>query len=192
MRFLNSGFFTKLLAPDPIKSCSLGRFEFGRICCGDIRLPVISSSMGHNSLWPLTLRSRDTLELRLTGVISTRERNYYFKKISRLCYCLKSNNHQKLPKCNNYYIVFFVFCLTLFLTQVFLIDSPMLKALRGQFQIWITLSKFDQIWQRVPVLWIRIRSDPKLFAGSETGSGSVIINFGSRSYELQFLVTKIA
>jgi len=42
----------------------------------------------------------------------------------------------------------------------------------------------------VPVLWIRIRSDPKLFAGS--GAGSVIINFGSGSYELQFLVTKIA
>ena len=38
------------------------------------------------------------------------------------------------------------------------------------------------------VLWIRIRSDPKLFAGS----GSVMINFGSGSDELQFLVTKIA
>ena len=33
--------------------------------------------------------------------------------------------------------------------------------------------------------------DPQLFAGSETGSGSVIINFGSGSYELQFLVTKM-
>ena len=40
------------------------------------------------------------------------------------------------------------------------------------------------------VLWIRIRSDPKLFAGS--GSGSVIIKFGSGSDELQFLMTKIA
>ena len=38
------------------------------------------------------------------------------------------------------------------------------------------------------VLWIRIRLDPKLFAGS----GSVIINFGSGSDELQFFVTKIA
>jgi len=38
------------------------------------------------------------------------------------------------------------------------------------------------------VLWIRIRLHPKLFAGS----GSVIITFGSGSYELQFLVTKIA
>ena len=44
------------------------------------------------------------------------------------------------------------------------------------------------------VLWsrIKIRSDPKLFAGSETGSVSVTINFGSGSYELQFFVTKIA
>ena len=40
------------------------------------------------------------------------------------------------------------------------------------------------------VLWIRIRLDLKLFAGY--GAGSVIINFGSGSYELQFLVTKIA
>ena len=40
----------------------------------------------------------------------------------------------------------------------------------------------------VAVLWIRIRLDPKLFSGS----GFVIINFGSGSYELQFLVTKIA
>ena len=38
------------------------------------------------------------------------------------------------------------------------------------------------------VLWIRIRSDLKLFAGS----GSVIINFGSGSGELQFLMTIIA
>ena len=38
------------------------------------------------------------------------------------------------------------------------------------------------------VFWIRIRSDPKSIAGS----GSVIINFGSGSYELQCLVTKIA
>ena len=36
------------------------------------------------------------------------------------------------------------------------------------------------------MLWIRIRSDPKLFAES----GSVIINFGSGSDNLQFFVTK--
>ena len=40
----------------------------------------------------------------------------------------------------------------------------------------------------IAVLRIRIRSDPKIFAGS----GSVIINFGSGIYELQILVTKIA
>ena len=38
------------------------------------------------------------------------------------------------------------------------------------------------------VLWIRIQSDLKLFAGSE----SVIIHFGSGSDKLQFLVNKIA
>ena len=36
--------------------------------------------------------------------------------------------------------------------------------------------------QYVTVLWIRIRSEPKLFAGS----GSGIFNFGSGSNELQF------
>ena len=40
------------------------------------------------------------------------------------------------------------------------------------------------------VLWIRIRSDPKLFAGSGYGSG--IIDFGSGSDKLQFSLTKIA
>ena len=39
-----------------------------------------------------------------------------------------------------------------------------------------------------PVLWIRIRSDPKLF----TGSGSGIINFGFESDKLQFTLAKIA
>jgi len=34
--------------------------------------------------------------------------------------------------------------------------------------------------------------DPKLFAGSGSGSGYVIINFGSGSYELQILGTKLA
>ena len=42
----------------------------------------------------------------------------------------------------------------------------------------------DQICDFYAVLWIQIliRSDPKLFAG--TGSGSVIINFGSGSDKL--------
>ena len=40
-----------------------------------------------------------------------------------------------------------------------------------------------------PVLWIRIRSDQKLFAGSRYVGDYY---FGSGSDELQFLVTKIA
>ena len=45
------------------------------------------------------------------------------------------------------------------------------------------LDLFAVLWIRI---WIRIRSDPKLFAGS----GSGIINFGSGSDKLQFSVTK--
>ena len=40
------------------------------------------------------------------------------------------------------------------------------------------------------VLWIRIRSDPKLFAGSGYGSG--IFNFGSGYDKFQFTLAKIA